>query len=477
MSAQGALQRRSIRYRPRPNLVAAADTAALLHRATLSLAEERPHLSARQVVTRSQTIFFGGLAAAVVAAFIVWPAPAADIVVAGMSIGFVASLLARCGLAVVGRQPRSDAVLGRDEPLPVYTILVPVYREAGMIAAMARSLAALDYPADKLDIWLVVEADDEATHAAVVAAGLKAITVPLGLPRTKPKACNYALPFARGEFVVVYDAEDRPEPDQLRKAVAAFRSNPGTSCFQARLVIDPAPAWVAQIFAIDYDLWFRTLLPGLARLNAPIPLGGTSNHFRTRALIEAGAWDPFNVTEDADLGLRLARLGHRVAILDSATFEEAPEKIGTWVRQRTRWMKGHMQTLLVHTRNPKALICEIGPCGLIWMLAFLGGAVWSALVNPLMWLFCIAGTLFSDGGGTLALVAGISGATLLGANVLLAALAMVEGGSRRRGLETAIVLTFPLYWLLISAAAYRALWQLLCDPFLWEKTPHGAAKR
>jgi glycosyltransferase XagB len=473
LSAQTALQR-SVRYRPPLKLVAAVDQAALLHRATLSLAEERPHLSARQVVTRAQTIFFSVLATAVLAAFLAWPAQAADIVVAGMSIGFLNSLVLRCGLAVVGRQPRPDAALGQDEPLPIYTILVPVYREAGMIPQIARSLAALDYPPAKLDIWLVVEADDAATHTAVAAEGLRAIVVPPSMPRTKPKACNYALPFARGEFMVVYDAEDRPEPDQLRKAVAAFRSNPGVSCFQARLAIDRAPVWVSQMFAIDYALWFRVLLPGLARLKAPIPLGGTSNHFRTRALVAAGVWDPFNVTEDADLGVRLARLGHRVAILDSATYEEAPTRLNTWLRQRTRWMKGYMQTLLVHTRNPWRLLHDIGPGGLALLLSFLGGAVWSALVNPLLWIFCIAGVLLTGGGGTLAFLARLSGATLLAANVLLAALAMLKGRRHWRVPEMAIVLTYPLYWFLISAATYRALWQLLRDPFHWEKTPHGA---
>jgi glycosyltransferase XagB len=366
-------------------------------------------------------------------------------------------------------------VAERNADLPVYSILVPVYREAGMIPQMARALAALDYPADKLDIWLVVEEDDTATRAAVRAAGLRAIAVPAAAPRTKPKACNYALQFAGGEFVVVFDAEDRPEPDQLRKAVAAFRANPGVSCFQARLAIDQASAWVSRMFAVDYALWFRTLLPGLDCLRAPIPLGGTSNHFRTAALIEAGAWDPFNVTEDADLGVRLARLGHRVAILDSTTWEEAPRRLAIWLRQRTRWMKGYMQTLLVHTRSPSRLAGELRPGGLLLLLTFLGGAVWSSLVNPLLWIVCIGGALFShQGAGVLEWLARVSGVTLLAANVLLAVLAMCQGG-RRGGAGIAIVLTYPLYWLLISAAAYRALWQLLRDPFRWEKTPHGAA--
>ena len=476
MSAQPALYCDVCEDLPRPDVRIPVDRAACLRRATTRLAEEFPEMSATRVATRRQAVVLGAFAAVLAGTIVVWPRSAADVVVAAMSIGFLGSLVLRCVLAVLGRRRavKIGPILGGD--LPVYTILVPVYREAGMIPQMARSLRRLDYPAAKLDIGMVLEEDDTDTRVAVEAAGLRAIVVPPGAPRTKPKACNYALHFARGEFIVVYDAEDRPEPDQLRKAVTAFRADPQISCFQARLTIDRAPVWVSRMFAIDYALWFRTLLPGLERLGAPIPLGGTSNHFRIAALIEAGAWDPFNVTEDADLGLRLARLGHRVGILDSTTFEEAPVRVGPWVRQRTRWMKGYMQTLLVHTRHPWTLVRTIGLSECLVMLAFLGGAVWSALVNPLMWVICLYAVLFGAGDhGALELLARISGVTLLAANGLLAAMALIEGGGQRGPAEAGIVLSYPLYWLLISAATYRALWQLLRDPYRWEKTPHGAA--
>jgi cellulose synthase/poly-beta-1,6-N-acetylglucosamine synthase-like glycosyltransferase len=450
------------------------DRATLLQRAVWGLAERYPAFSGRRVLTRGQTAVIAIITAILAAAVLAWPDRAAHVAVAAMSLMFLYSLSLRTTLALIGRSPLPVAPIA-DAELPVYTILVPVYREAGMIPQLTRALAALDYPAAKRDVWLVVEEDDDATRLAVRAAGLRAISVPVAVPRTKPKACNYALPLARGEYLVVYDAEDRPEPDQLRKAAAAFRDNPDVSCFQARLAIDRPPSWVARMFLVDYALWFRTLLPGLARLKAPIPLGGTSNHFRTAALIAAGAWDPFNVTEDADLGLRLARLGHRVAILDSSTFEEAPPRLGVWLRQRTRWMKGYMQTLLVHTREPGVLLRQIGVPGVLLSLSFLGGAVWSALINPLLWIVCLCGLFFADqDGGTLAWLARLSGIALLIANGMLAVLAALKGGWRGRG-GLIIVLTYPLYWLLISAATYRALWQLLRDPFRWEKTPHGSA--
>ena len=475
MSALGAVRRLHRRER----LSAAArredrDQRQRLHDATFGLAETKPHLSAHQVVTPAQVRM--GKLAVLVMLVVLWAFPhtALQIAVTVLSAGFVYSVILRCMLAAAGTPVSAE--MACDEALPLYSILVPVYHEAGMIPQLARALAALDYPRHKLDILLVVEEDDGETRTAVRLAGLNAVVVPPSEPRTKPKACNYALQQARGEFVVVYDAEDRPEPDQLRKAVAAFRKDPGMTCVQARLAIDRRRVWLTQMFAIDYDLWFRLLLPGLSRLGGPIPLGGTSNHFRRTALIEVGAWDPFNVTEDADLGMRLARLGHRVSILDSVTYEEAPERLGSWLRQRTRWMKGYMQTLLVHGRNPAALVGEIGGGGVSLILAFLGGAVWSSLVNPVMWILCFGAAALAPGEtGLLVWLARISGSALLMANAALIVLAMAR--ARRRAVRTAFVLTYPLYWLLISVAAYRAVWQLLREPFLWEKTPHGAARR
>jgi glycosyltransferase XagB len=444
--------------------------------AVSGLAQAKPELSARQVFTPWQKRLLLGAAGFFFLAFCLWPAAAAQVLVTAMSAGFVASLGLRLILAWLGRKgPALDEA--NEEGLPVYTILVPLYHEAAMLPQLTGALFALDYPSERLDIKLVVEADDEDTLAAAAShASYEIVPVPPCLPRTKPKACNYALPFARGKFLVVFDAEDRPEPDQLRKAVAAFRRNPGIACFQARLSIDRGEGgWLERMFALEYGTWFNTLLPGLDRLEAPKPLGGTSNHFRTSSLREAGGWDPFNVTEDADLGIRLARLGMRVAMLGSATFEEAPARFPVWFRQRTRWMKGYMQTLLVHTRAPRRLLKETGWRGCLTLSAMLGGAVWSALVNPLLWgvflASCLGRKVAAEPLDILALVSGLS---LLAANILLAALSLTGRSSTKRLGDFVRALTYPAYWLLLSAAAYRALWQLLRDPFRWEKTPHGA---
>jgi cellulose synthase/poly-beta-1,6-N-acetylglucosamine synthase-like glycosyltransferase len=358
---------------------------------------------------------------------------------------------------------------------------VPLYREARVLPQLMRALAALEYPRDRLQVILVVEADDRETTAAVDRLArepwLEVVRVPPSLPRTKPKAANFALRFAKGEFVVIYDAEDRPEPDQLRKAVTAFRQRDRrVACLQARLSFFNTAHWMPRLAALDYQVWFGLLLQGLDRLGLPMPLGGTSNHFRTAVLRAVHAWDPFNVTEDADLGIRLGALGFRVAMLDSTTHEEAPIAVGAWIRQRSRWLKGYMQTWLVHCRRGPALVAQVGIGGFLAFHLFIGGAAASALINPLLWGLFLASMivpipLFAGDAGDA--FSTISAFGIIGTNGLLTALAVA--GSRRQNSRRRdpYALTVTAYWLLISIAAYRGLWHLIVRPFHWDKTEHG----
>ena len=298
----------------------------------------------------------------------------------------------------------------------------------------------------------------------------------------KPKALNYALPLARGEYLAIYDAEDRPERDQLRRAVDAFRRGPpNLAVVQARLnIYNLHDTWLTRQFTIEYSALFEGLLPTLTRLRLPIPLGGTSNHFRVSALKWLLAWDPYNVTEDADLGIRLTRSGYRCGIITSTTFEEAPCKLMGWLKQRTRWLKGYLVTWLVHMRRPRALWRELGPRGFAGFHLIIGGTVLAALVHP--WVYVLAVFELASGGflgppsslvalpfwvvAWFVLVTGYAGAMALG----LAAV-------RKRGYRELVrqVPLMPLYWLLVSAAAYRALWPFVTDRFAWEKTEHGLA--
>jgi glycosyltransferase XagB len=476
------------------DIVWAVQTAfadALSHRAVYELAELNPDLSAQRVFTPGQIMFGYALLTLMLLGVALSPTATLIALNAVMSVFYLGNFAFKGILVFVGgARTINDTIaiearaLGEDE-LPVFTVLVPMYKEPAMLPMLAQSLRALDYPLGKLDIKLVLEASDHETIEVASKLGLEGmfevIRVPPSHPQTKPKACNFALQFARGEFLVIYDAEDRPEPDQLRKVVATFRkSSPNTACLQCSLsYFNSGENWLTRMFTLDYGLWFDQMLPGLERLNIPIPLGGTSNHFKIEVLRELHAWDPFNVTEDADLGVRLTQKGYRVGVVDSTTFEEASCHAGNWIRQRSRWMKGYMQTFLVHTRRPLHLARTIGPLGFLGFVFFIGGTVLSGLFNPLFWLLYV--------GWLLAAVTGFEAVfpepllflslfNLLAGNGALVFLNMLA--PIRRGWLDLIPysLTAFGYWVIISIAAYRGLWQLLRNPFYWEKTQHGVSK-
>ncbi|MBU1212556.1 MAG: glycosyltransferase [Alphaproteobacteria bacterium] len=371
------------------------------------------------------------------------------------------------------------------QALPHYAVLVALYDEAPVIGQVLKALSGLDYPKDRLQISLIVEADDHATRSAlarhVLKGHMRVVVVPEGMPRTKPRALNHALASAVGDYVVVYDAEDVPEPDQLRRALAVMEVDPErTGCVQSRLdIYNPRASFFTRQFTIEYGALFRAILPVLERFGLPVPLGGTSNHFPRRVLERAGGWDAFNVTEDADLGIRLARLGYRVRMLNSTTWEEAPPTFQIWLHQRTRWLKGWMQTYLVHMRRPASLWRDLGAFRFLGFQILMGGMILSALVHPWFYVgLCYAvatdGRLpFADAAQATDWLMALAGFNLLAgyfSAVLLGALAV--GGRHGRFSLACNALAMPVYWLLISFAGYRALWQLATSPFVWEKTPH-----
>jgi cellulose synthase/poly-beta-1,6-N-acetylglucosamine synthase-like glycosyltransferase len=373
-----------------------------------------------------------------------------------------------------------------DAALPIYTIIVALYREGRIAPRLINALKRLDYPSAKLDIKLVLEADDRETITALSRIHLpgfvEIIVAPPGKPRTKPRALNIALPLARGQYTVVYDAEDVPDPVQLRLAVSAFaRCMPDVACLQARLTIDNTDdSWLTRLFTIEYAALFDVLNPGLAEIGSPIPLGGTSNHFRTAILKRIHGWDAWNVTEDADLGLRLARFGYRVADLPSSTLEEAPITLGAWMRQRTRWMKGYMQTTISHSRRLGMALKQFGFWRFCAATILSAGAVLSALVYPfctglflVSWLVTpawIAETRWEAiwYSGSLTLFASGAAATFIPACVAL----------HRRRLWRLLpwVPMLPFYYALVSMAAWRGVWELSLAPFRWNKTSHGHAR-
>jgi cellulose synthase/poly-beta-1,6-N-acetylglucosamine synthase-like glycosyltransferase len=303
------------------------------------------------------------------------------------------------------------------------------------------------------------------------------LVVPDGQPRTKPRACNVGLFFAKGQFLVIYDAEDRPDPDQIKKAVVAFqKGDDNLVCVQAALnYFNATENFLTRMFTLEYSYWFDYMLHGLARLGFPIPLGGTSNHFRTDLLRDLGGWDPFNVTEDADLGIRAAARGYKVGVINSTTYEEANNRYRNWIRQRSRWIKGYMQTTLVYLRNPPRFIRQVGVKNALGFAMLVGGTPVTFLATLPMWLLFIAWLAFSLPLDALypPLLLKIGLFNLIAGNVLMVGVNML-GVFRRKNYGLGLfALANPFYWMLHSFAAYKALYQLFVCPFYWEKTDHG----
>ena len=448
-----------------------------------------PALSARVVFSQGQKVGGAVLAACLVALGVLWPAGLASGVIAIASVVFLLGTGFKFVVAMRGArfdvvERISDAEVAAldDADLPKYTVLVPVFREANIVAQLIDNLGGLDYPLEKLEVLILIEEEDHATRDAIAAADPPAhfhvVTVPKGHPQTKPRACNVGLYLASGDFLVIYDAEDTPDPDQLKKAVIAFgRGGERTVCVQASLnYFNATENALTRMFTLEYSYWFDYMLAGLDHADLPIPLGGTSNHFRTDALVRLGGWDPYNVTEDADLGIRASALGYRVGVINSTTMEEANTSIPNFIRQRSRWIKGYMQTTLVHARRPLQLIREIGivrfasfalliggtPATFLGVLpSYIGTVV--ALVLPSAWL----SALFPPWVLWICLFNFVIG------NGIMVYLSMM--GPYKRGTFHLIhwALLNPVYWILHSVASYKALVQLLTRPHYWEKTEHG----
>lgn len=485
--------------------VIAVNAAAVASASANDLPLCDPALSYRDATTLPQRLALGGTALLLTLLFALNALTAAALSASLLGILFLALAnirMAAC-LERVPIRPGQRRLRRADLDLPVYTLVIPLYREANVVDDLCASLMRLDYPLARLDIKLMTEADDAATQAALRALALpgafEIIVAPDGKPKTKPRALNIALPLARGEFLVVYDAEDAPERDQLRLAVEAFAKQPReVCCLQARLSIDnQRDGFFAKCFAMEYAALFDVINPGLARLGLPIPLGGTSNHFRVSTLRRIRGWDAWNVTEDADLGVRLARLGFLVADLPSTTFEEAPTQYRIWRDQRTRWMKGFMQTAITHSRNPRRSLRDLGATAFVSAVALTLGTVLAAMLYPVF--ICIALLVIMAAGiqsigfdVTLfipdAVMAfrnnwfGIAAATIGFATFLAGMVSMIVpiilGLWRRRWFSLLPwLLVLPVYYLLISIAAWRGLCELIVAPSRWNKTQHGVSRQ
>lgn len=413
-------------------------------------------------------IICGGIAALAVAA----PSLLGGLFSAAIGLIFLALIVLRLVASLTPPRWASRESLS-DDQLPRASIIIALYKEARVFRGLVTSLTAIDYPADRLEIKFAIEASDTETLAVARACSLdhrfEIIVVPPGTPQTKPRALNYALRFCRGKIITIHDAEDRPDPRQLRVAAESLvAGGPKLGCVQAPLNwYNRADNWLTRQFALEYAAHFQALLPLYARWGWALPLGGTSNHFNAAALRRAGGWDAYNVTEDADLGFRLHRLGYRCDVIAPATLEEAPMRVWPWVCQRTRWLKGYAQTLAVHSRSTAALSPRGSKPAL---LLTIGAALLSALAHFPLVVLCVACMASGEFIGMMRFA--VPACLSLG---YLAAALCAATGMHRAGLSVRIIdlITMPLYWPLQTAAALRALWQLLTAPYYWDKTEHG----
>jgi cellulose synthase/poly-beta-1,6-N-acetylglucosamine synthase-like glycosyltransferase len=498
MAPRGEALARFLRTRPRGQVLAITSPSRMreavfrtqgswiAHRAASDLADRTPDLATDLSYAQIAVLSIG----VALISFGICHAPGSTVTILGAALGplFLGMIVLRLAASIMNHPTEPTAPLSHaeDADLPVYTIIVALYRETRVAARLIHALSRLDYPPAKLDIKLVLEADDRETLEALQAierpGNAEIIVAPRGEPRTKPRALNVALPLARGRFTVIYDAEDVPDPGQLRLAVARFAGLPrNVACLQARLTIDNTDdSWLTRLFTIEYAALFDVFNPGLAEIGSPILLGGTSNHFLTSVLKAIHGWDAWNVTEDADLGIRLARLGYEVRDLPSSTLEEAPSTLGAWMRQRTRWMKGYVQTVTSHSRKPWLLLRQLGIWRFYGALVLTWGVVLSAVVYPLFsalfltWWLSGTARLFAS---RWELIGQAYSLTLFFSGALATAVPACCALHRRRLWRLLPwVPLLPLYYGLVSLAAWRGLWELATATFRWNKTTHGYAR-
>lgn len=464
----------------------------ILHKAVFSLYEADVNSSAIEPFTLKQVIFLGVIAFVFIILLFFTPKNTLVGVNISINLFLFISILFKFVLTLTGAKIELEDKVSKeeltnvtDEELPIYTILLPVFKESEVIYKLAWNLKSLDYPREKLDVKLLIEADDDVTINAVKEMSFPAIfepiVVPYALPKTKPKACNYGLHFCKGKYLTIYDAEDIPDPDQLKKVYVLFNKIPDNYiAIQCALnYFNKTENFLTKMFTLEYSYWFDYMLPGLDRLKIPIPLGGTSNHFKFDKLMELGGWDGFNVTEDADLGLRSYAKNYKITVLDSTTHEEANNDFYNWIRQRSRWIKGYMQTYLVHMRNPLNLYKIIGLKGFLGFNFFIGGTFFTFLTYPVLLLLLIIYSIFKSPWiayffpDWLIILSVINFSI---GNVMMIYMNMIAIFKRKSYSLILYAIANPVYWLMHSISAYKGLIQLITKPFYWEKTNHGLTK-
>ncbi len=464
---------------------------AARHRSLAKRAETRvaEHESCRSWKRGTVGLIFIALTLSIIALFIFSPALGFGLLTAWAVTTLVVNSAVKASAAVAHMRRRNSEKVTffseRQPPgiakLPTVSIMVPLFKETEIAGRLVKRLSAISYPRELLDICLVVEEDDTLTQTTLARSALprwmRQITVPRGAVKTKPRALNFALDFCKGSIIGVYDAEDAPDADQIHRVVRRFHERgQDVACLQGILDFYNARTnWLSRCFTVEYATWFRVILPGLERLGFAVPLGGTTLFFRRHALEELGGWDAHNVTEDADLGIRLARHGYRTELIDTVTEEEANCRVWPWIKQRSRWIKGYAMTYGVAMRAPRALLRELGWWKFLGVQILFLGTLSQFLLAPVLWSFWALPLGLPH---PLLNVMPIEMFYLLGAVFLLSEVLTIAvgvlavSGPKHRWLRWWVP-TLHVYFPLASLAAMKGFLEIAHRPFYWDKTMHG----
>lgn len=381
---------------------------------------------------------------------------------------------------------KKDNLQISDEDLPIYTIILPVRdEEYSILKNLLDSINNLDYPKDKFDIKFVVDEEDiktiEAGKELLKKFNFDLIIVPDYRIKSKPLSCNYALKFIKGEYITIYDAEDRPEKYQLKKAIQKFKElGNDYVCLQASLhFYNKYKNFLTYCFSIEYSMWFDFTIRSIDKFGSFFPLGGTSNHFKAKKLLELGKWDGFNVTEDAELGVRIARAGYKVSYLNSITEEECPITIHAWIKQRTRWIKGFMQTFCEYMFFKKPIcikstinfkpIRKLKFFDIITFNLFIMMSFFFFITMMVIFLNLDIATNIKDF-KLLIIMSYINIFSFLIMTYMSFIIIIVKNKIK---FNVFYLILFPFYWILHYIAGVRACYYLIVKPFYWAKTKHG----
>lgn len=437
-----------------------------------------PRYSSYKLLSLKSKVLLMVVIGATIGCFILYPMIVLKLALVAANLLFFSNIVFKVILFSSGRKSKTIDNSYKnisEESLPTYSILLPLYKEGLVVKNLLKSMRKLNYPKSKLDIILIVEQFDRETirflNKETYDGLFRVVCVPKSNPKTKPKACSYALKFAEGEYLTIYDAEDRPEPDQLLKAVYMFRKErKEVACLQSKLhCFNFRESIIAFLFSVEYLIWFGIFLKGLERLSIPIPLGGNSNHFRTDILRHMGGWDPYNVTEDADLGYRLAKKGYTTKMLDSVTWEESPINFKSWINQRSRWIKGHIQTYMVHLRDSKRLKDKFGNMGVLGFHCFLILPITAYFLQIL-----VVTSIFVETKDPCMLIlkdlSSINMVFWIVFSIFLGGFAVIK--NKWKNVRVVYVAFYPFYYCLHFISAIIALYQLVFKAHYWSKTSH-----